>query len=397
MSFEKISEDKEKKVENEPVLSGTFERTDNFKTFSVSSNDVEIERVRKELASVEGKSNLNDSSLLPNVQIKKELRKNNSYSKLKKFVRIVLVALTTLIGSDKTNKERYNIEKIEDDIGLNLKDLEKDTDTKISVEVYSPEANKYLIHLGQIHYAPDMEKIAPEEVKKVIESQKKIEIILEKISSLNDGVIDVFSEGISSENLRQIESLKKDADKISTIEKDKCCYKNIYDILLRDLKFINVHSDTLRAYIIDKKISSLGDFSEEDLSQMSQEEKKDFYFYKRQLVTFRDNSEEKIGSDSIYFYLGGTFKAYFDGIINLLSSEGRSYEKNTEKGILIKDRNQSVRENETLNIIINNEDGKTQKIIPLVFGDLHDFSRIISNYNSSHLSDKMNLIKIDTE
>ena len=395
--FEGIPKSNKETEVEEPVISGTFELTNNSKTFGVLSDDIEIKRIRKELAGVEEKIDLNDSSLLPNVQIEKVSKEKKTYSKIKRFARVCLVALTTLIGSDKHNEKMYDLEKIEDDIGFSLKDLEKDTDTKISIEVYSPEANKYLIHLGQIHYAPDMEKIAPEEAKKVIESQKKIEIILEKISSLDDGIVSVFSEGISSENLRQIENLKKDADKVFTIEKDKDCYKNIYNILLRDLKFINVHSDTLRAYIIDKKILSLGSFSEEDLPQMNQEEKKYFNLYKRQLITFRNNAEEKIGADSIYFYLGGTFKAYFDGVINLLSSEGKSHVENTEKGVLVKDRDQNIRENETLNIITNSEDGKTQKIIPLVFGDLHDFSRIISKYNSSHLNDKMNLIKIDTE
>lgn len=309
-------------------------------------------------------------------------------SGIRKVIGIGLVALSTVIGHNgyQQFESKKEIEMAGEDIGFDLSEASKNLGIKVSVEIYSPEAKKYVVHIGQTHYRPKIDEVAPEMIKEVISSQKNIESILHLISEKNSGVTNVFCEGVTEDNLKGLANLKRDEDEVMLLANDKDLYKNIYNILLTS-GVSNVHADTLRSYIINKKLSSLKNpFNSSEFQE-----------YKQKVMDFLSSSEKKFGKDGIYFYLGAVFKAYYDGDVNILSSEGKTYIIAQEAGIKTHTdiKSMNVREEETLKVIT---DKKTdQKITPLVFGSAHDFSDNIRDYNSQHPNDTLNLIKIETE
>ncbi len=327
------------------------------------------------------------------------------------------------------HKKTIDNNLVNQDTGMSLEKIKNSTESNVSVDIYSKNSHKYVYHIGQVHYRPGTEA-SQKDTKEVIDSQKKVEKILNIISKINKGKINVFSEGVTAESYSVVQSYKNKADEVDEIKPDKDCYKKLNNLFFNQDKGFDGPGVALIYHLFSKKLKSLEDDFKNKLPKMNNKEKGEFNKNKAEIEEFCKNVEKDGGEDLFYLYFGAEMKEYVDGNINILPAEGKEFndpslhkevgkvEKliNSSKDFshpikaaeslikyVVTDKSKmnfamgNERENSTLNTVTSNKKNIEQKIIPLVFGTSHDFSDNIAAYNNLHKNEKLNLVKIDTE
>ncbi len=335
----------------------------------------------------------------------------------------VLVA-ASFVGYD-VHKMNEGLRQAGEDIGLDLKELANNTESTVSVQVYSSDSHQYVVHIGQSHYRPGMEGSDIKSFNEILESQKKIEKIIERLSEVNSGATNVFCEGLTKESdLADLNNIKKLIAGVGQVESGPEYYQKIDELLFPASKSsfgLTFEQAIIKAYTIEKILGNMKVDSQTSDTHL------------KKLKSFVDNVSKSAPPFSVdellLIVIGADLKMYLDGKINLLPSEGTSYDspelhdkigkieceidkvKDTSHpvealksvGSLINFNRSGIdkvifddRQKETVSIVGNETENGQQKVIPLVFGKAHNFTGDIRKYNETHQDHQLNLLSIDT-
>ncbi len=278
----------------------------------------------------------------------------------------------------------------------------------------------YIVHIGQKHIPTLAEKYYSGETKlyqDIISVQKNIELILLAFSKQgNNSFTNVFSEGFTEKKNIETPTTKSiflsDIKKLSKISPGKGCFLQVF------LSYLHIEDDfhdfppSLKialTYIHKQKLNELQKYFIIHPEEYNLEIDREFKDVQKRLTTPFD----VLGKDAIYLS-GAVDKLFIDGKINpeisetekgsddarksyndLLEAEfinGASEEKITSLKASFDKKALDVREDIALELIEKRNSILKQKIIPLVFGYGHNFTRATRKYNEEKPNNKFGLI-----
>ncbi|MFA7252644.1 MAG: hypothetical protein WC027_02200 [Candidatus Paceibacterota bacterium] len=331
-------------------------------------------------------------------------------SRLARFLGIGAVTASTLLGVPQYQKIHYanEVKTAGENLGMNLEEFARNMKVNVTLEVYDKEANQYIVHIGQVHHLPGMEVNNPELASEVIDSQLKISQILDTLVKVNNGTTNIFVEGVLDTSLDLLSVYKEKVQNIRSVTADKDSYRKIYNDIwvgVDENRGLGTSAEALFAYVLNQELPRLEKEFRNNPPQLTVEEKVDFDKYERELRDLRKKVYDKHGDSAIYLFLGATAKAYFDGTVNLLPTEGETRQEMNKKASEIgevyydnvdeRKRRSPIRESETIDII-GGSVTDNQKVIPVVFGEGHNFADDVIRHNGQHPDQRFNLIKIET-
>jgi hypothetical protein len=322
-----------------------------------------------------------------------------------------------------TAEQRAEIKK---QIGYDIVEIAENSGFDVELEV--PAANgKYALHIGQVHYIKDTEKDI-DGSKEVIGVQKQIENIL--VSLVDHGNNKIFAERITEEQKDSLDSMNKMYGKIreaaSSIMQGERCFDELAQACADmtsnqdenniETGFVLAHIKNIyknRAVELYKKLESDGQLTEDTKSS-----------YGKALTHFASTgSLAPFGSDAVYLD-GADSKLESEGRVTLLPAETDAGKANASKydaaldkareeyfkadpeKLSVDEINKLGQDYETIKKIDakltmdDREDialGKMRQysgnLIPVVYGDLHDFKDNIEKMNKTDPDHKIGLLK----
>jgi hypothetical protein len=361
--------------------------------------------------------------------------------------RILAVAAALGIGGkffldkqEKFHKPVTRYELIDKNI-LDIGNLEKKFFKKIEIE--SPQ-NRYILHIGQLHGSDNVEETESgfkkygKKIKDLEQIQKNIEELLLLISD-KYGVKDVFIEGLDKDTLNFFDQLKKEITEAPLTDR--------WDYLIQLYYFAKNEKENLtqsqRAhilYLVKIKLSGEIKILEKNIEinnkkpeSLPSEYSTLFKTCHKNNVTIdkmRDNlvdleyeisDHELIRGERIYMW-GGAMKAYLEDLISVHPAETleanreafakysneeftvtqtqinkpqelEKMRKLIEERIRFNERGNNIREDAAITQITQSPEFELRQIIPLVYGDGHDFKDNIEKINKKS-KNNLGLIKI---
>jgi len=307
--------------------------------------------------------------------------------------------------------------------------------SKFKLEVQVSGGEKVILHIAQTHHANSMLNESPEEIQNVIESQKHIEELL--LYMKEKGVANtVYNEGVTPESMEALNEIKtliadnqkKFPDNTFSDSARIINYSSVIEQDVKETKNTDNEKNEANAYILYAMKCEL----EREYLQIKKEYgifKKTGHADERYQKTFesfqRDGENiprlienirgwaEKIGKNEllcngrVYYILGAVNKMYAEDVINIRPVETNEARAETYAPYSLSDRvlsipyegkptyRHEVREEAALDLIIR--DNTKEKVIPLVYGVGHNFSKSVNEVNKKTGFVKFGLIKLTPE
>jgi uncharacterized protein YukE len=324
----------------------------------------------------------------------------------------------------KYNKEkRVAIEALEKD-GLRMERLAN----AFEVEAQVPGGEKTILHIGQLHLSSPDKKPDRREMQEIIQSQKHIEELLKYI--VEKGAADtVYVEGITEEYKKTLDDArnlvaKSEHDSPDNVIADSVVIMNDA-MLVEDSPTSNTSEEKSKAdwlYAAKCELERQYKTIEAEYKTFTttghadSRYEKTFELWKQKGLKIQEAMErirvraEKIGSnellrgDNIYLW-GVAEKMYAENKIKIGVAESKTARVKTMAPYSLSERILSIPENgykpayrhrirEDVALDLINKDLPKEKVIPMIFGENHNFSESVKDFNKKTGSDKFGLIKI---
>jgi len=358
---------------------------------------------------------------------KKKIRKKG----IKSFLRNVAILMVASFGLSALYEGVTNIrseregQTIERNIGFDLKESAEQYGFKLELQVDNGDG-KYIIHIGQMHCSLDGD--SQMDVDEISEYQKNIEKVIIEMQNKKNINKKIFSEGIMFNDEEDfIGGIKNIRESYAGKVGDVGGYLNLLIMVEKDFdEDDQSFGSSIMNYIRLQNIEKMENYFKENppLDFETEEKiKKDKEYVKTNpevldmigdYETLKEASKilnrirskgliEKI-KNYTYYRIGADRKLFIDNKIELKGSEEK--EAHVKVGQLskigVKDFGSIVkwralnkgREDATVKIISSNTGGDEYQSTILVYGDAHDFSQSVENYNKNNPGNKVGLIKL---
>jgi len=372
--------------------------------------------------------------------VSKSIQEQKPPSKLKKLFRIIVAGLaigggSILANQGKETYEKYTEQKqVEQDrenlrmevvhkTGIDLMTFAEQNGFEVSVDVDNG-AGEYIVHIGQTHDRPEfLTRLMGKDL--VIESQKKIQNLLNLVLEADPSLVEVFNEGVDIESVNNFEIVKKYIEKVENMK----CTVATFDVLhvqYLDFGIVEGGFNALIKKSIVKKLQEIkGEFEKNNIKFQSDLEKE---YFVESLGVFMDTA----GLFTDLVYEDDAELAY--GAVEKMSIEGKFKIGATESKWLNDDANQAIantenikteyykattdderkylsikwkeaekefwkhalepRENFAVRHIANKMSNDTQRLNMMVYGDAHEFNNNVEDWNKKNPDRKIGLIRL---
>ncbi len=283
-------------------------------------------------------------------------------------------------------------------------------------------AKKTIVHLGQQHGLGNFETLkkfaekrgSREDVikKETIDNQKNIE---KQILYLKDKyeAKNIFVEGMDINSIKTYDSLKKsieEAEKNLSVGEYWNILQGSFDEIMADKNLTEEHKSRMGYFIkisMERDLKNLKSYTSIrknagnilppkyaklfEIWSKNNVNQESVFKYMEEKIKKNDNNEF-IKGENIYYWAGAAMKLYMESKINILPAEDQKANEEafrlfTESNILNEENREKnfkkgneIRENAALDFI-SELGGDQQEIIPLVYGKGHDFSNNVSEFS----------------
>lgn len=341
------------------------------------------------------------------------------------------------LSQEKDHQEasQENNDQASKEAGLDLSSIAAEAGFDLKVEVQS-KSGKYIVQIGQAHYVDGIE-VNEELTHKVIESQKSIEKLLLALAS--NGNDKIFSEGVASEEGQEKAFLygEKERKLAEEVTAGEGCFEKLAQKCDEETKAFMAKNDP--AY--DTIVTQIRNIFRNRAIELSQNLKADNKFSDEEKAEFEKSLESfkpfgvfsGNGEDGIYL-IGAENKLQWEGAVHLLPAETEESVQDASDSVKKLLATKSAAREWLINVDFNNpppgegakwkktldeaekeqefltmdtrEDiaiqkinsyvglGYDQKIIPLIFGQDHDFRNNVEAFNQSNPDSDFGLIKL---
>lgn len=276
---------------------------------------------------------------------------------------------------------------------------------KFKAEVQVPGGDKTILHIGQIHAVGSFKSMeSGKETGEIIRSQKAVEELLTYLSEnkLTDSVyVEGFGKGSveflklqeSDVNDTPLDSLAKNSKFLDLPElnrQDSAKAAWLYAAKLRLEK-------TIKA--VEGKTKNLPEGSEEAKEAASR-----LSVFKEELSEIGSN--KLIAGDNVYIW-GAAAKMHAEGKINILPSETTEAREKTEAPYTLKEALPAAmslgvkaefrhreREDVAVKMVAQGAQAQNEKVIPLIYGDAHNFTESVTDFNKQSGHGTFGLTKV---
>lgn len=296
-------------------------------------------------------------------------------------------------GFDTKERETSTIEAVEND-ELKLEDLAK----KFNVDVQVPGGEKTILHIAQKHGENTLKETR--RIDKVITSQKRIEELLTYLK--DKGLVDsVYTEGLNKEYKAFIDGPKHmESERIFEIAKvlndpslgysemrqANWLYSAKCELLQRAKKLEIKYAESLKSGVDDKEMTA--------------------QIERSKTIAHEIGENALIKGDNVYVW-GTSFKMYAEGKIDLRSAETAEADEATMAPHTLKEAipavlemgnkpafRHRIREDAALELIAKDIPNLKQKIVPLVYGESHNFKEAINEYDKKSGNHALGLTRV---